>query len=299
MNNSIDLILSGSGVSQFGYCYATEKDLNGDGFSDLAVGARSYDFGKGRVYIYYGSVSLDVTPDLILEGLASGEEFGSDIGAGDINGDGYDDIICGAPFYNSYTGRIFLFYGGPSMNNTADKIFMGDTVYGYFGASLACADLNNDGYYDIAATSKNSFYLGKVNFYYGNENINTTSQFSITGGPYFGRAVNSVQDFNGDNVADLAVSQSYGSDYVFIYFSRPEGNSKLTFYGAIQGLYDPVSNSEIPDTITVRLRNSSAPTPLLILQEMYCSVRWRDRIFTLVKFTMAYHILSRSDIKTR
>ncbi len=263
MNNTIDLILSGSGVSQFGYSYAAEKDLNGDGYSDLVVGARSYGFGKGRVYIYYGGMSMDVNPDVILEGLVSGEEFGTDVGAGDVNGDGYDDVICGAPFYDSYTGRIFLFYGGPSMNNNADKIFMGDTVYGYFGASLSCADLNNDGYYDIAATSKNSFYLGKVNFYYGNENINTTSQFSLNGGPYFGRAVNSVQDFNGDNVSDLAISQSYNSDYVFIYFSRPEGVSKLTVYGAIQGMYDPVSNTQIPDTITVILRNNFSPYSII------------------------------------
>lgn len=259
MNNGIDMILSGTAPSQFGYSFAPYKDINGDGYSDLVVGARLYGSGTGRAYIYYGGLTFDNTPDVILQGLVTGEEFGSDVQTGDINGDGYSDVICGAPFHNSSTGRIFLFYGSPSMNNVSDKIFTGDTLYGYFGATIACSDLNNDGYDDIVSTSKHSNYLGQVNFYYGNENISTTSQFSLTGGPYFGRAVNSVKDFNGDNVSDLTISQSYATDYVFIYFSRPEGNFKLTFYGAIQGMYDPSADTEIPDTITVRLRNNFSP----------------------------------------
>ena len=259
MNNGIDLILSGSSASQFGHSFAPAKDINGDGYSDLVVGARSYGSGLGRVYIYYGGPAVDNIADVILQGFVTGEEFGNGLASGDVNGDGYTDVICSAPFYNSYTGRMFLFYGGPSMDNTADKIFAGDTVSGFFGAYLTCADLNNDGYDDIISTSKCSNYGGKVNFYYGNENINTTSQFSITGGPYFGRAVKSVKDLNGDNVADLAISQSYSSDYVFIYFSRPEGNSKITFFGAIQGMYDPIANTEIPDTVTVILRKNISP----------------------------------------
>jgi len=259
MNNAIDLILSGSSPSQFGYCFAPAKDLNGDGYSDLIVGARSYANGLGRVYIYYGGTSMNNIADLILEGIVTGEEFGTAVDAGDINGDGYTDVICGAPFYNSYTGRMFLFYGGPSIDNTADKIFNGDTVSGFTGAYTTCADLNNDGYDDIVTNVYNSYSQSKVNIYYGNENISTTPQLSLYGGPAFGRAINSVSDFNGDNVADLAISQSYSSEYVFIYFSRPEGNSKLTFYGAIQGMYDPVSNTEIPDTITVKLRNNFPP----------------------------------------
>ena len=54
------------------------------------------------------------------------------------------------------------------------------------------------------------------------------------GGPF--RRAESVKDFNGDHVLDLAISQSYNSDYVYIYFSRPEGNSKLTFMERFQGM---------------------------------------------------------------
>ena len=260
MNNEIDLTLySETQYSQFGYCFAPKKDINGDGYNDLVVGARSFNSGLGRVYIYYGSTSMDNSPDLVLQGQAAGEEFGSSVSLGDINGDGYYDVICGAPFFNSYTGRIFLFYGGASMDNVADKVFNADTASGFFGAFQTSADFNNDGYDDIVTNSITSSYGGKVNFYYGNQNISTNSQFTIRGGPYLGRAVESVKDFNGDHVPDLAISQSYNSDYVYIYFSRPEGNSKLTFYGAIQGMYDPSTDTEIPDTITVLLRNNFPP----------------------------------------
>ncbi len=264
MNSGIDMILySQAPYSQFGYCFAPCKDINGDGYNDLVVGARSYNSGLGRVYIYYGSSSMDNTPDLILQGQVAGEEFGSSVATGDVNGDGYADVICGAPFYNAYTGRAFLFYGGASMDNAADKIFNGDTTSGFFGDYLTCGDFNNDGYDDIVTNSITSYFGGKVNFYYGNQNITTNPQFTISGGPYLGRSVESVKDFNGDHVPDLAISQNYNADNVYIYFSRPEGNSKLTFYGAIQGMYNPVTDSEIPDTITVVLRNSVFPYPIV------------------------------------
>ena len=260
MNNEVDLILySDNSYSQFGYCFDASGDINGDGYFDLVVGARSYGSGLGRAYIYYGSASMDNNADLILQGQVSGEEFGSDVALGDVNGDGYSDVICGAPFYNTYTGRVFLFYGSASVNNVADKIFTGDTTNGYFGAYLTCADFNNDGYDDIVTNSITSYFGGKVNFYYGNQNMSTGSQFSLRGGPYFGRSVESVKDFNGDHVPDLAISQSNDADYVFIFFSRPEGNSKISFYGAIQGMYDPVTDTEIPDTITVILRKNTPP----------------------------------------
>ncbi|MBP9192883.1 MAG: FG-GAP repeat protein, partial [Ignavibacteria bacterium] len=59
----------------------------------------------------------------IFNGLAAGSNFGYSVSsAGDVNGDGYDDVIIGAYGYNSFTGRAYIYYGGLNMNTVADVI---------------------------------------------------------------------------------------------------------------------------------------------------------------------------------
>ena len=79
--------------NSFGSSVSTAGDVNGDGYSDVIVGAAGYSSGTGRAYIYFGGASIDNVADVIMTGEAS-SEFGSSVStAGDVNGDGYADVI--------------------------------------------------------------------------------------------------------------------------------------------------------------------------------------------------------------
>ncbi|MCB0729049.1 MAG: FG-GAP repeat protein, partial [Ignavibacteriae bacterium] len=80
----------------------------------------------------------------IFTGPSASSQFGSTVSnAGDLNGDGYDDIIVGAYGYTSFTGRVYIYFGGIIMNTTPDLILTGETTSNFFGWCVSGAgDLN-------------------------------------------------------------------------------------------------------------------------------------------------------------
>jgi hypothetical protein len=140
---------------------ATAGDVNGDGFSDVIVGARLFDSGQtseGRAFVYHGSAAgLSLSPDWTAESDQGGAEFGSSVAtAGDVNGDGFSDVIVGAPLFdNGQTteGRAFVYHGSsgglsPTHTWTAES----DQASAAFGFSVAAAgDANGDGFDDVIA----------------------------------------------------------------------------------------------------------------------------------------------------
>src|SRR5262245_51117672 len=110
-----------------GTSVASAGDFNGDGYDDVIVGAYQNDAGgasAGRAYVYYGGPNADDVPDLILTGAAASDFFGYSVAsAGDVNGDGFADVIVGAygsdaVFANG--GRAYVYFGGPSADAVAD-----------------------------------------------------------------------------------------------------------------------------------------------------------------------------------
>src|SRR5262249_23027240 len=106
----------------FGYPVGTAGDVNGDGYSDVFVGADLFDNGEtdeGRVYVYLGSATgLGPSPSWIAESNMTNPRFGAAIAsAGDTNGDGYSDLIVGSYWFdNGQTdeGRALLYLGSAS-----------------------------------------------------------------------------------------------------------------------------------------------------------------------------------------
>jgi hypothetical protein len=146
--------------ADYGYCVATAGDVNGDGFSDILVGASRYDHGQedeGRAYLYLGSGDGPrSTAGWVIEADQAGAHFGTVASAGDVDGDGYEDVIVGAEGYDfgqADEGAIFLFMGTMNGLSASPSWFAeSDQAEAGLGHALAGAgDVNGDGYSDILA----------------------------------------------------------------------------------------------------------------------------------------------------
>src|SRR6266550_3848250 len=134
-----DVTITGeSAGNDFGWRAAPAGDVNGDGVEDLIVGAPSYDGiagFAGRAYLFYGPFTGDINAadaDAIISAEAFGDNLGISVAsAGDVNNDGFDDIIIGARSNDTrgiQSGRVYLFYGpisGSLAATDADAIISG------------------------------------------------------------------------------------------------------------------------------------------------------------------------------
>jgi hypothetical protein len=115
----------------FGVSVASVGDLNGEGYDDLLVGANYYPTlsGRGRAYVYFGGHAPDAVPDRVFTGAASGDQLGSVVGsAGDVNGDGFPDVFAVASYNDAGgtdAGAVYVWFGGPAFDTTADLTILG------------------------------------------------------------------------------------------------------------------------------------------------------------------------------
>ncbi|MBC8184064.1 FG-GAP repeat protein [candidate division KSB1 bacterium] len=122
MNNTADVLLDGAGTwSNFGRSVSSAGDVNNDGYADVIVGASNYNFAAGRAYIYYGGSIMDNTEDVLLDGEGTGNFFGNPVsGVGDVNYDGYDDVIIGAHKF-PWNGKAYVYAGDSTETTDKDK----------------------------------------------------------------------------------------------------------------------------------------------------------------------------------
>ncbi|THU35797.1 T9SS type A sorting domain-containing protein [Niastella caeni] len=227
-----------------GISVACAGDVNGDGYSDIIVGAFFYSNNQGAALVYHGSSSgISTTAAAIMVSNQTVSFFGWSVsGAGDVNGDGYGDIIVGADHYdNGLTdaGRAYIYYGSSTgINTTAPVIVEGDQNTEYFGTSVSSAgDVNGDGYSDVIVGATN-YDNGQTNegaafIYYGSSaGINTTTAARIEGNRAsggLGSSVSGAGDVNGDGYSDIIVGAgSYNNGQiaegvVFIYHGSATG----------------------------------------------------------------------------
>ena len=123
--------------SYFGESVASVGDVNGDGYDDLAIGASGYNTSTGKAYVYHGSTNgLSITVDWSAVGEDIYDRFGYSVAsAGDVNGDGYADLVVGAFDFNNIIGKAYNYYGsaGPA----------GCTVYCLWVTALDLRDILN------------------------------------------------------------------------------------------------------------------------------------------------------------
>ena len=254
-----DVILNGESTGNyFGNPVSTAGDVNGDGYSDVIIGASGYSSNTGRAYIFYGGASMNNTADVIMTGEAINYDLGISVStAGDVNGDGYADVIVGVPGYSSYTGRAYIYYGGAAMDNAADVTMTGETFNNYFGNSVSTAgDVNGDGYSDVIVGAYTySAYKGRTYIYYGGSTMNNTADVTMTGEPgtnYFGYSVSTAGDVNGDGYSDViagAYGYSSGAGRAYIYYGGVSMDNAvdITMTGEATGDYFGISVSTAGD----------------------------------------------------
>jgi hypothetical protein len=208
-------------------------DVNGDGYADVMIGATDEAApGRGTVYVYHGSeTGLSAVPDWTQTGEGDWHHLGWSIAsAGDVNGDGYADLILGTPYFGTNNGRAYVYHGSAAgLGPTAAWSVTGVDPLDQVGYSVAGAgDVDGDGYADVLVGALKApiiDYPGKVYLYTGSASgLSATADWSATGesnGDQFGGAVAGAGDVNGDGYADVVIGasgslNSRGKIYVYL-----------------------------------------------------------------------------------
>ena len=231
---------SNSAGAAFGYRALTAGDLNADGYDDLVIGARRYSGDgvtrEGRAYVYLGGpTGLASTPVWTYDGNAPETELGNTVGAaGDVNHDGYGDLIIGAYRWDgggTDRGKAMLFLGGPGgPAATPVWTYQGapNELFGYHCVGLG--DVNGDHFDDVLIGAPQHIAQGLVNagaaylFLGDSTGLAATPAWMREGdqaGESYGNAVGAAGDVDHNGHADFLVGILY-QDNAWVDSGRAE-----------------------------------------------------------------------------
>ena len=154
-------------------------DLNGDGLKDLIIHQGVYSNEMvDSIFVYYGKVpsplAIDTIPGLIFAGEHINDEFGRSMDMGDLNDDGFDDLVIGAPQYlHTGKGIVYVFLGKTQPTNAPDYREVGEDFSTFFGFGVKIGRINGDEIPDLLISSdtreptNGNVFIGTVDIYSG------------------------------------------------------------------------------------------------------------------------------------
>jgi len=194
----------------FGQRVCIGGDVNGDGFGDLLIGAWRWQNTRGRAYLYFGGPHMDHVADVVFTGMKEGDGFANQSGVfGDVNNDGYDDVIIGAmgnTLDEIQDGYVHVYFGGPHMDNVPD-IVLKPAEAGRRGGFcfVASGDVDNDGYCDILVGEP---WSRSVSLFWGGDPLSTRTSVVFEGTVNafpFSHRMSIGGDVNGDGYNDIII----------------------------------------------------------------------------------------------
>jgi len=194
-------------------------DFDGDGVIDFVIGAPNSNLsaaGGGGA-----TISASLAPATLIISTAANQEVGHSVaGIGDINGDGYSDVLIGASGTAADTGAAYVVYGSATVSASIDITAMGTDGFAITGIaasdlfgseSSSAGDFNNDGFSDFAMSEPGQ---GRVHVAFGGAGVNGVTlgggTLQINGIVVDGAdpeiPISHVGDFNGDGISDMMVA---------------------------------------------------------------------------------------------
>jgi FG-GAP repeat len=261
----------------FGNSVSCAGDVNLDGYSDIIIGASLYtgtitaEAGEGGAFVFYGGLTgPGLTANWRTEGNQVNAHYGKSVAsAGDVNGDGFCDVIIGAPDYDqgfTDNGKAYVYYGAfTGLSTSAAWTFTGTKANAYFGCSVACTgDVNADAFSDVIIGSYGytpaATAMGRVQVFQGSAaGLNASANFTVDGtqtGSQLGFSVSSAGDVNGDGYSDILVGANLmsagtaGQGRVYGYYGSRTGLSTTGSWTAF---------GKTPNTPVMNFGTSVAP----------------------------------------
>ena len=173
MDTVPDVILTGDydGEARVEVSYA--GDVNFDGFSDVVMS----NHGTKGVRVFFGGNPMDTIYDVLLQNTPTRSFANSIAHAGDVNGDGFDDIVVGDYMTGNLNGSVAIFFGGPALDSLPDVVLRGNRHEGFGMQVAGGGDVNCDGYDDIVVgewvNSEFASAAGKVYIFFGGDPMDT------------------------------------------------------------------------------------------------------------------------------
>ncbi len=258
-------------------------DINGDGIDDVIIGATDGDpnsnSNAGETYVFFGASggfsatfnlsTLNGINGFILNGIDAGDQSGVSVASGDINGDGFDDVIIGAwqadPNSNNSAGEAYVFFGAAGGFSTMFNLSTLNGINGFIlngidnsdlsGFRLASGDINGDGFDDVIISAwqadpnsegdagETYVFFGAAGGFSATFNLSTLNGINgfilngIDAGDNSGYGISSG-DINGDGFDDVIIGARFGdpSGETYVFFGASGGFSATFDLSTLNGI---------------------------------------------------------------